>query len=399
MSMEKVSWIQNGSNYRRVEGNISNVESIPVGIYNVCFNPLAGWSLEYTTEKFEFPFKLYGLENQFIDHVLKTFNNTKSNIGILLNGIKGTGKTISAKILANKLNLPVIIVKSFGDNNSALMEYISSFNFDCVLFLDEFEKTWSADDSSILQIMDGVYTSQYRRIFLLTTNETKINENLISRPSRIRYFKEFGNLEREVVLEYLKDNLKDTECVDCIVDFVDTLQISTIDILKTIVEDVNIHGFDEFIKNKDFFNVKTASYSYRALYTCLNEDYARQRNYNIDSYLKDIKVYEKNKQPYRYYYDTDEEFAQANREYHEAMKKIVGISSRYLETPKSFKSFKVGDHFGMYDTEKIVQIDYNKKVVITRDDDDESFYYYYIDNPNVKPSLYSSSSYTNPYFH
>lgn len=90
--MERVSWIQNGSEFRRVEGNITNVETLPVGIYNVDFSPLSGWSLELVAEKFEFSYKLYGLQNHFVQHVLKTFNNTKGNLGILLNGTKGTGK-------------------------------------------------------------------------------------------------------------------------------------------------------------------------------------------------------------------------------------------------------------------------------------------------------------------
>ena len=37
-----------------------------------------------------------------------------------------------------KLNVPVIIVKGMGDMNYALMEYLSSFNFDCVYFFDGF---------------------------------------------------------------------------------------------------------------------------------------------------------------------------------------------------------------------------------------------------------------------
>lgn len=56
--------------------------------------------------------------------------------------------------------------------------------------------------------MDGVFNSPYRRVFLLTTNNLYVNENLIGRPSRIRYKKTFGNLQPEVVQEYLDDNLK-----------------------------------------------------------------------------------------------------------------------------------------------------------------------------------------------
>lgn len=246
--------------------------------------------------------------------------------------------------------------------------------------------------------MDGIYTSQYRRIFLLTTNETHINENLLSRPSRLRYVKEFGNLEREVVEEYLKDNLKNSECIDCIVDFVDTLQISTIDILKTIVEDINIHGFDEFIANKDIFNVKTAKYYYYA-YRVQFDDYEfNGKKYNIDEFLKDIKVFETVKVPQRYLFDTEEEFIEARKEYDKKRCKVCVCNSD-IDTNKSWRSFKVRETFGQYDNERIIKIDIDKRVIITEDTEDRTIAFYYIKNPNTKPSLYSSSAvYVNPYY-
>lgn len=88
--MEKVSWIQTGSNYKRVEGNISNIDVVPKGVYNIGLN-LSGWYLERTADEFTFDFKLYGLQNKFIDYVLTSYNNTKGNFGILLTGTKGTG--------------------------------------------------------------------------------------------------------------------------------------------------------------------------------------------------------------------------------------------------------------------------------------------------------------------
>ena len=45
-------------------------------------------------------------------------------------------KSVTAKVLANKFNLPVVVVKYFGDNNQQLIEFLSSFNFDCVFFFD-----------------------------------------------------------------------------------------------------------------------------------------------------------------------------------------------------------------------------------------------------------------------
>ena len=68
-----------------------------------------------------------------------------------------------------------------------------------------------------------------------------INENMVGRPSRIRYVKEFGNLDLKVVNEYLDDALQVPEARQ---DLLDSLTISTIDILKTIVNEVNIHGIE-----------------------------------------------------------------------------------------------------------------------------------------------------------
>lgn len=178
----------------------------------------------------------------------------------MLTGTKGTGKTVTAKELANKLNLPIIIVKDMGDHNQSMIEFLSGIEGDCILFLDEFEKNFSESDSTILQIMDGVYNSKYRRVFLL--NAMTINENMVGRPSRIRYVKEFGNLDLKVVNEYLDDALQVPEARQ---DLLDSLTISTIDILKTIVNEVNIHGIEGLRRAKGFFNVVTNEYDYSCI--------------------------------------------------------------------------------------------------------------------------------------
>ena len=136
--MIKVSWLQSNNTYKKVEGDFSTVETVPVGIYNIGLS-MSGWYLEKYADKFTFDYKIYGLQTEFCEHVLKTYKNTKGNFGIMLTGTKGTGKTVTAKILANYFNLPVIIVKDMGDSNQAMIEYLSGFNFDCVLFFDEFE--------------------------------------------------------------------------------------------------------------------------------------------------------------------------------------------------------------------------------------------------------------------
>ena len=389
--MERVSWIQNGSNYKRVEGNVSNVDTVPRGIYNIGLS-MTGWYLERTADEFVFNYKVYGLQSKFMQHVLTAFENTKGNFGILLNGTKGTGKSVVAKVLANKFNLPIVVVKSFGENNPQLIEFLSSFNFDCVFFFDEFEKNFSDKDSSILQIMDGVYTSEYRRIFLLTTNETNINDNLISRPSRLRYIHEFGNLEPEITREYLNDTLNDKSHIEDIIDFVDTLQISTIDILKSIVEEINIFGFDKFMEDKSFFNIKTAAYTYRTKRIYLRND-EELHNYSVDKFLADLKLYEK--KPNRFNYPNDEEFAKVYNEYRNTIYREPDYCT-LSDIQKPFKSLKIGDHIGRYDGEKVIFVDHIHNIFITKDYNDDDYYYYFVENPNQRPSL-TNAYLTNPY--
>ena len=389
--MERVSWIQNGSNYKRVEGNVSNVDTVPKGIYNIGLS-MTGWYLERTADEFVFNYKVYGLQSKFMQHVLTAFENTKGNFGILLNGTKGTGKTVTAKVLANKFNLPIIIIKSFGENNTGLIEFLASFNFDCVFFFDEFEKNFSDKDSSILQIMDGVYTSEYRRIFLLTTNETKINDNLISRPSRLRYIHEFGNLEPEITREYLNDTLNDKSRIEDVVDFVDTLQISTIDILKSIVEEINIFGFDKFMETKSFFNIKTAAYTYRTKRVFIRNE-EELHEYSVDRFFADLKLFEK--RPNFNDYSNKEEYDKAWAEYRNTIKHEPEF--RVISNlQKSFRSFKLGDYAGYYSNERVIFVDHNRQVFVTKDYDDDDYYYYFIENPNQRPSL-TNDYLTNPY--
>ena len=392
--MIRVSWIKTGSTYRRMEGDITNMEKLPVGIYEVGIN-LSGWFLTRTADKFVFNYKVYDLQRGFLDHVRKTYDSTNGNLGVLFNGTRGTGKTVSAKVLANELNLPVILVKSMGEHNDGLISYLSSFNFDCIFFFDEFEKQFNESDCSILQIMDGVYNSEFRKVFLLTTNELNVNPNLLSRPSRIRYVREFGNLSKSVVEEYLDDNLKDNSGREDLLNYIDTLTISTIDILKAIVEEVNIHGVEAFLEAKKFFNVQIASYTYRTIVGRMELEDVKKLNYNIEFFLRDIYAY-KNRYELRTKFNEDMEMAKSENE-------RLKIKSEYNKVSHYEAAM---DYYTIYDQDKswdklklnrdsfneeiVVSIDTKNNVVVTSNNGYVNFYF--IENPTQRPSLYQDSA-------
>lgn len=372
--MNKI-WMNSGSVYTEIGSGYEVSESLPVGVYNVNLTR-TGFHLDKYADKFIFPYKVYGLQEDFIEHVIKTYNNTTGNLGIMFTGTKGTGKTVTAKELANKLNLPVIIVKSMGENNQDMIEFLSGIEEDCIFFLDEFEKNFEESDSTVLQIMDGVYNSNYRKIFLLTTNRMKVNNNLIGRPSRIRYIKNFGDLDLKIVNEYLDDTLKIPEARQELIDFVDSLSISTIDILKTIVDEVNIHGIEGLKKAKEFFNVEANEYEYVyvSTYTTVEEIAENKDKYTIENFLKSAKNYD---------------IINKNKGAQEKIKEdgfnsfTYGI---YYSTIK-FSNLEIGDNF-MYSS--VIAIDKKLNVVVTREG--RSVSYYWVRNTDNKPSLYRTEN-------
>lgn len=259
--MRQNIWIQDGNTF--IKGSATtkaHPEGLPKGIYEVK-ESMTGYYLNRLGDSFVFNYKLYGINNEFIEHFIKTYNNTTGNLGVLFNGTKGTGKTVTAEELCNRLELPVIIVKSCKEVDDMLKFLATQINFDCIFFFDEYEKEFK-ESSSVLSFMDGIHNSQYRKIFLLTTNELEINDNLLGRPSRIRYVRSFGNLSEETTLELLNDILIDKGAIESVLDLIRQMQIVTVDLVKALAQEVNIHGVDKIDMIRKNFNLEFSDFTY-----------------------------------------------------------------------------------------------------------------------------------------
>ena len=243
----KQKWILENGVFYPIPGDTTLHISPGVGVFQIYENRSMNGSrlgLVHVADSFQFNFKIYDLG---LDDVMKKIDTTwnsdsfvegQKNLGVIFNGLKGTGKTIAAKVLSNKMGIPVVIVDA---PYPGLQNFIQSLAFECVVLIDEAEKTFKEDGEVLLKMIDGVYNEK-RKLYLLTTNNLYIDSNLLGRPGRIRYIKQFGNLITNAVNEYIKDNLKNMSKRDVVLKTVDTLEISTIDILKAIVDEVNIHG-------------------------------------------------------------------------------------------------------------------------------------------------------------
>ncbi len=243
--VERQKWINEGGTLYPIPGYATLLSAPGHGVFRIRKDRQTDrLGLEKIDESFTFDFKIYDLDcESIIARVIKTwtsdiFTKSNKNLGVIFNGLKGTGKTIAAKLLSNRIGLPVIIISHPVDG---ILEFIQSLCFECVILIDEAEKTFDDDQEVLLKMIDGVYNNT-RKLYILTTNELDIDKNLLGRPGRIRYIKEFGNLSFKAVSDIIDDNLNDQSLKEDVLKLVNTLEISTIDVLKSIIEECNITG-------------------------------------------------------------------------------------------------------------------------------------------------------------
>lgn len=256
----KQKWINDGGILYPIPGYASLLEAPGNGIFRIYENPQTKrLGLEKIDDTFRFDFKIYDLEcEEIISKVIKTwtsdlFRESNKNLGVIFNGIKGTGKTIAAKLLCNRIGLPVIVVSKPVDG---MLEFIQSLHFEGIILIDEAEKTFDEERDILLKMIDGVYNDM-RKLYVLTTNKLSIDENLLGRPGRIRYIKEFSNLSAKAVNDVIDDNLNDISLKDEVLKVVDSLEISTIDILKAIIDECNIM---DSVPSDSTLNIPKAKY-------------------------------------------------------------------------------------------------------------------------------------------
>lgn len=196
------------------------------------------------------PDKLYVTkpDHKFINKVINTYSNSNKTLGVMMAGTKGTGKTVMAKEIALKSNLPIIIL----DNNTHPRFLKQLFNKlenipVCVIF-DEFDKLGERyDDDQLLQVFDGV-SSNGKHLVLLTCNDTDdVNEFMLDRCGRVRYYREFTEMSPSMIKEILDDRLDDKSESSALTDFIiANFSLVSFDNIASFVDEVNAYPNETF---------------------------------------------------------------------------------------------------------------------------------------------------------
>jgi hypothetical protein len=209
--------IKDERNHRIISGNaISILDRLPAAIYELCFDQDRGFSLNKIDNKFSIAEKLYGDVETITSRVLRTFEITEGNLGVLFSGPKGLRKSLTVRNIctdAIRKNLPVILVTEHFEN---IAPFIATISQSAVFVFDEFEKVYpdqrrtERDDidgqDTLLNLFDSTFSG--KKLFLLTCNDTQnLSEYLLNRPGRLHYHFKTSRLSIDRINEYCSDNL------------------------------------------------------------------------------------------------------------------------------------------------------------------------------------------------
>ena len=195
---------------------------IPGKIYNL--NYKRGWEeYPYIEEDGELglPNKIYDEDCFFIQRILNTIKSDVNNVGVLLSGLKGSGKSLTAKLVSKKSNLPILVVNPTFPS-SKLKDIFTQFKTPVCVIFDEIDKNgnyWNTEQ--MLNFLDGIQSTT-KKLVIMTCNETcDLSEYILDRCSRIKYFKQYDGLDLCVIKELVKDILgkKDDELSEYIYTF------------------------------------------------------------------------------------------------------------------------------------------------------------------------------------
>jgi ATPase family protein associated with various cellular activities (AAA) len=216
---------------------------------------IAGPCLMTVGDKLPLPKTVYNTEKGFIDIVMKGWDNSRGNMGVLMYGPGGTGKSITAKLLARRAGLPVILISS---NWSSLPTFLSKIPQEVIIMMDEAEKTirWDkGEGDGFLTLMDGMLNGN-RKLFILTCNEKTVSPHLLDRPGRIKYLKEFKGLHPRVVEEIIKSELTRPEYKDALMTWFRSILKPSMDSLRSMINEINIQDLGPTTLG-EIFNVET----------------------------------------------------------------------------------------------------------------------------------------------
>ena len=241
--------IKSGDEIQLSSYPVETLPSLPVGNWLLQVDAKGSFFLKKQRD-FVLPERLYGNLDATVNRFLNTFNKKPGNLGILLTGLKGSGKSLLAKKLCIDSKLPVILITE-AYVGTTFQSFLSSITQPCIVLFDEFEKVYkerfdignkdnanhTGSQEQLLTLFDGVFMS--KKMFVLTSNSTMINDAFNNRPGRIHYKKDYDGLDEETIIEIIDDLLINKANKEELLNTCRMLMEINMDQLHTIIWEMN----------------------------------------------------------------------------------------------------------------------------------------------------------------
>lgn len=263
--------------YQIFGDELKTFSKLPPGTYDVGLNKMTGFFLSGRADIEVGESKIYGNRDVKVRKVMRSFEIAERNLGVILSGKKGIGKTLFARMIAEdgvRHGYPVVTV---SQAYQGLSTFLQSIEQDIIVIFDEFDKTFCTkndeDDEDghgpqeeLLTLFDGLSTG--KKLFVVTCNEyDRLSAYFKNRPGRFQYHITIGNPTVDEVREYLTDKIS-PEYADVIERIVgisvmkrlnyDCLRAICFDInqgysLEDVLEDINITMVDSEYYKATYF--------------------------------------------------------------------------------------------------------------------------------------------------
>lgn len=210
------TYIETGGQVRVYDSAVKAHDSLPLGTYRVRFTTKDGFSLVRTSDLRVGAEKVYGRRDAKVDKIFRTYARLERNLGVMLSGNKGQGKSMFLRMVAERAiqqRIPVVLV---ADDADGIVDFLDTLD-ECLIIFDEFEKVFlsgraSADGANrqnqFLTLFDGM--SSVKRIYCLTVNDVQeVSHYIVNRPGRFHYHMRFDYPGPDEVREYLADQAPD----------------------------------------------------------------------------------------------------------------------------------------------------------------------------------------------
>lgn len=203
--------VESGKRYRIFNNAITTYDQLPPKTYRVDYDPETRIFSLLEAHDFEIPeTKIYGQHLDKVKKVLNSMDKMNRNLGVILSGDKGIGKSLFSKCLglkARKKGIPVILVNEYHEGIANFLEEIEQT---VMILFDEYDKTFDEKkhncQAEMLSLFDGV--SAGKKLFMITCNEIQsLSQYLINRPGRFHYHFRFLYPTADEIRDYMEDKL------------------------------------------------------------------------------------------------------------------------------------------------------------------------------------------------